>query len=57
MDVGDEASKPTPAPGDSGPDMPMGEMTIDARMENVIAHLDADDVPFPIFAARTEASS
>jgi hypothetical protein len=51
------ASKHTGEPAEAAPQRPLGGVTMAARLDNVIAHVDPDAAPAPLFAPRTETSS
>lgn len=57
MSGGIEPASPV-EPSDKGAhEKPMGlEVAIEARMERLVAHLDPDVAPPPLFGPRTEAS-
>jgi hypothetical protein len=53
----DDAGKPADESGEGAPERPVAGLTMEARVENVIAHVDPDRAPDPLFAPRTETGS
>jgi len=57
MIVKEQMGEPADEPGKGAPEGPPAGVTMSARLENVIAHVDPNRPPALLFAPRTETGS